>query len=87
MSEIVSRTMQELEARVRGWQWYREQSIHFDDPHMFVAHKAALDWGAKLICTLAMELELIQKGRDVYEHSYTNELLPWQSMNLDISGL
>ena len=87
ISGIVSTALKELEARIRGWQWYREQSVLIDDSHMLVARQAALDWGAKLICTLAMELELIQKGRDIYEHSYANELLPWQRMNLDISGL
>ena len=87
ISVIVNSAMQELEARIRGWQWYSAQNILFDDPNMQVAHQVALDWAAKLICTLAVEMELLQKGRDIYKSAFENELLPWQSLNIDISVL
>ena len=88
-SEIVSKTTQELEARIQSWQWYSGQSVHFDDPHMLVSRRVALDWGARIICTLATELEILQKGRDLYEKAFETELLPWQCqcMNVDLTGL
>lgn len=87
ISAIISGAMQELEARIRGWQWYSAQNIRFDDPNMQLAHGVALDWAAKLICTLAVEMELLQKGRDIYKSAFENKLLPWQSLNIDISVL
>ena len=86
-SEIVSKMTQELAARIQSWQWYGGQSVQFDDPHMLVARRVALDWGARIICTLATELEILQKGRDLYEKVFETELLPWQCMNVDITGL
>ena len=84
-SGIVSETMKELGARIGGWQWYGEQMVIFDDPDLIVTHEIALDWGARIICTLAFELEMLQKGLDVYRSALDNELLPWQCMNRNIS--
>ena len=86
-SEIVSKTTQELEARIQSWKWYDGQNVYFDDPHMLVARRVALDWGARIICTLATELEILQKGHDSYEKAFETELLPWQCMNVDLTGL
>lgn len=72
---------QQLEDRIRGWRGSMSVG-HSEDMSTQLAFEVGLDWGAKLVCCLAREVELLKAGRDSLRLWYQNELLPWQCMNL-----
>ena len=75
--------IQEFNARIRGWRRSCEQG-HGDNLNTQLAFEVGLEWGAKLICCLAKEVELLKGGHSVLRCSYENEVLPWQHMNLSM---
>ncbi|KAL6300466.1 hypothetical protein BKA93DRAFT_752682 [Sparassis latifolia] len=69
----------ELTARTRAWVDLHGAS--WEDGRVTTGRDVALDWGAKIICTLARELEIVQKGEVEYMRSLEVGKLPWQHMN------
>lgn len=74
---------QELDARICGWEKSNKQGPGegIDTQLVF---EVGLEWGAKLVCCLAREVELLKNGHEVLRCWYENELLPWQCMNLSM---
>lgn len=75
---------QQLEARIHGWKESIEGIRNENTGARVVLGAVGLEWGAKLVCCLAKEVELLKAGRDALRLSYENELLPWQCMNLSV---
>ena len=64
-----------------GWRKSNERGPG-ESSDTLLAFEMGLEWGAKLVCCLARELELLKDGNNVFRLWYENELLPWQCMNL-----
>ncbi|OBZ76688.1 hypothetical protein A0H81_03918 [Grifola frondosa] len=71
---------EEIEKEIGEWLQAWEETKKLRDGS--VEARVALEWAAKIICTLVIEAELIHSGREKYMERYNQELLPWMSMNI-----
>lgn len=84
--DVTSDDVRELQTRIQAWEQYSGQDVGSEDSDRLIAREAALNWGAKIICTLASELETRRAGSLAYQNTFENDLLPWQCMNFIVSG-
>lgn len=81
---IMEEIKTELKDRITSWMRYLEEDgMHSSDHRVAAARAVGLEWGAKIICCMARELEVMRKGRTVYQATVDNSLLPWQCMNCE----
>ncbi|KAL6298469.1 hypothetical protein BKA93DRAFT_754157 [Sparassis latifolia] len=71
----------ETEITMRTKAWVVLHGASWEDGRVTTGRDVALDWGAKIICTLARELEIVKKGEIEYTRILEAGKLPWQHMN------
>ena len=89
VTDVERDVTEEIKARINGWESFQARcnpdGVPVNDRGYSVAQAVGLDWGAKIICSMAVESDVLRKGYVAYEAAYDNNLLPWQRMNLSFN--
>lgn len=81
---VIEEIQIEIRLRVAAWQnAVAEQSVGVRaSPRADVVHRVGLEWGARVICALLMEVEICKDGVDGYCMAFKTGNLPWQHLNV-----
>lgn len=85
MAQVMSKIAMEFEQRLEVWLWacarHRRESGDMGSRNE-IARQVALEWGAKMVCALRIEMELCKCGISRYNDMYASGRLPWQCLNV-----
>lgn len=80
VDENVLAVQQEIDCRLRAWESARIEVDACKGEHRSIG-EVWLEWGAKIVCSLVVELRVRNVGRSEYDSAFEAGTLPWQCMN------